>query len=205
MENFSIYKYMKLGIVHFKAYPQATTGEGPIVETLRKIVEDDFWTAVEVGWMKDPKVRHEATKLLETSHMEVCYANQPRMFALKLNINDFDSKERKRAMSAMKNGVNEAFQLGATCMRVFSGKHPGEEKKEEAKKILIDSLKEICQYTKEQGPMGIYMKVFDYDIDKCFLIGHFRDAADVAVFLRFGQDGRRRCGACSRETGRCPG
>ena len=27
MENFSIYKYMKLGIVHFKAYPQATTGE----------------------------------------------------------------------------------------------------------------------------------------------------------------------------------
>jgi len=78
MENFSIYKYMKLGIVHFKAYPECTNGEGQIiVETLRKIVEDDFWTAVEVGWMKDAKVRHEATKLLETSHLEVCYANQP--------------------------------------------------------------------------------------------------------------------------------
>ncbi len=62
MENFSIYKYMKLGIIHFKAYPEATTGEGPIVETLRKLVEDDFWTAIEVGWMKDPKVRHEARK-----------------------------------------------------------------------------------------------------------------------------------------------
>ncbi len=192
MENFSIYKYMKLGIVHFKAYPEATTGEGHvIVETLRKLVEDDFWTAVEVGWMKDPKVRHEATKLLETSHLEVCYANQPRMFTLKLNINDPDPKERKKAMSAMRNGVNEAFQLGASCMRVFSGKHPGEEKKEEGKKILIDSLKEICQYTKEQGPMGIYMKVFDKDIDKCFLIGDFQDAADVAAevnkeFLNFG-------------------
>jgi len=181
MENFSIYKYMKLGIVHFKAYPQATTGEGPIVETLRKIVEDDFWTAVEVGWMKDPKVRHEAAKLLETSHLTVCYANQPRMFTLKLNINDFDPTERAKAMSAMKNGVNEAFQLGATSMRVFSGKHPGEAKKEEAKKILVDSLKEICRYTNEQGPMEIYMKVFDYDIDKCFLIGHFQDAADVAA------------------------
>ena len=84
-------------------------------------------------------------------------------------------------MSAMRNGVNEAFQLGASCMRVFSGKHPGEEKKEEGKKILIDSLKEICQYTKEQGPMGIYMKVFDKDIDKSFLIGDFQDAADVAA------------------------
>ncbi|MEW6719534.1 MAG: TIM barrel protein [Thermodesulfobacteriota bacterium] len=180
MENFSIYRYMKLGIVHFKAYPQATTGEGPIVETLRKIVEDDFWTAVEVGWMKDPKVRHEARKLLETSHLEVCYANQPRLFSQKLDMNAFDPKERKKALGAMKNGVDEAFQLGASCMRVFSGKHPGEEKKEEAKKILIDSLLEICRYTKEQGGMDIYMKVFDYDIDKCFLIGHFKDAADVA-------------------------
>jgi len=67
----------------------------------------------------------------------------------------------------------------------------GEEKKEEGKKILIDSLKEICQFTKEQGPMEIYMKVFDYDIDKCFLIGHFKDAADVAAevhkeFKNFG-------------------
>jgi len=191
MENFSIYRHMKLGIVHFKAYPEATTGEGPIVETLRKIVEDDFWTAVEVGWMKDPKVRHEAMRLLETSHMTVCYANQPRMFTLKLNINDPDPKERKKALNAMKNGVDEAFQLGASCMRVFSGKHPGEEKREEAKKILVDSLKEICLYTKEQGPMEIYMKVFDYDIDKCFLIGRFKDAADVAEevhreFAHFG-------------------
>ncbi len=183
MENFSIYKYMKLGVVHFKAYPEVSNGEGPVVETLRKIAEDDFWTAVEVGWMKDPKVRNEARKLLETSHLEVCYANQPRMFSNKLDLNNFDPKERKKALNGMKNGVNEALDLGATCMRVFSGKHPGEEKKEEAKKILIDSLKEVCQYTKEQGPMDIYMKVFDYDIDKCFLIGHFQDAADVAAVV----------------------
>jgi sugar phosphate isomerase/epimerase len=191
MENFSIYHYMKLGIVHFKAFPGVSTGEGPVVETLRRIVEDDFWTAVEIGWMKDPKVRNEARKLLETSHMEVCYANQPRMFSNKLDMNAFDPKERRKALNGMINGIHEAFDLGATCMRVFSGKHPGEEKKEEAKKILIDSLKEVCQYTNELGPMEIYMKVFDYDVDKCYLIGHFQDAADVAAevhkeFSNFG-------------------
>lgn len=181
MENFSIYRFMKLGIVHFKAFPEVSTGEGPVVATLRKLVEDDFWTAVEVGWMKDIKVRNEARRLLETSHMEVCYANQPRMFSNKLDLNAFDPKEKRKAINMMKNGVNEAFDLGATAMRVFSGKCPAEDKKEEAKKILIDSLKEVCQYTKEQGPMEIYMKVFDYDIDKAFLIGHFKDAADVAA------------------------
>jgi sugar phosphate isomerase/epimerase len=115
--------------------------------------------------------------------MEICYANQPRVFTNKLDLNSFDPKERKKAINAIKNGVDEAFQLGASCMRVFSGKHPGGEKKEEAKKILIDSLREVCQYTNEQGPMEIYMKVFDYDIDKCYLIGHFQDAADVTAVL----------------------
>jgi sugar phosphate isomerase/epimerase len=191
MENFSIYRFMKLGIVHFKAFPEVSRGEGPIIETLRKIVEDDFWTAVEVGWMKDIKVRNEARKLLETSHMEVCYANQPRMFSNKLDLNAFDLKERRKAIGMMKNGIDEAFDLGASAIRVFSGKYPGEEKKEEAKKILIDSLKEVCRYTNEQGRMEIYMKVFDYDIDKNFLIGHFKDAADVAkeVHKEFGNFG----------------
>ena len=184
MENFSIYRYMKLGIVHFKAFPEVVQGVGPIVETLRTLVEDDFWTAVEVGWIKDIKVRNEARKLLETSHMTVCYANQPRMFSNKMNINHFDSSERRKAIDMMKSGIDEAFDLGATAIRVFSGKFPGEEKKEEAKKILVDSLKEICEYTNAQGEAEIYMKVFDLDVDKCFLIGHFKDAADVAEEVR---------------------
>ena len=66
----------------------------------------------------------------------------------------------------MKNGIDEAFDLGATSARVFSGKYPGEDKKEEAKKILIDSLKEICEYANEQGEISLFMKVFDFDIDK---------------------------------------
>ena len=78
MSEFSIYNNMKLGIVHFKAFPEVTGGVGPVVETLRKLVEDDFWTAVEVGMIKDVKVRNEAARLLEVSHMEVCYATQPR-------------------------------------------------------------------------------------------------------------------------------
>ena len=181
MGNFSIYRHMKLGIVHFKAFPEIVRGEGPIVESLRTLVEDDFWTAVEVGWVKDIKVRNEVRQLLETSHMEVCYACQPRMFANKLNINHFDPIERGKALGMMKSGIDEAYDIGASCARVFSGKHPGEEKKEDAKKILIESLMQVCEFTKSQGDIKLYMKVFDYDIDKCFLIGHFKDAADVAA------------------------
>jgi len=180
MDTFSIYRYMDLGIVHFKAFPQVVNGEGPVVETLKKIVEDDFWTAVEVGWIKDIKVRNEARKLLDISHMKVCYATQPRVFGQKLNLNAFDPAERKRALSGVKSGIDEAYHLGAACVRVLSGKDPGDDKRAEAKKIFADSLKELCRYTKELGDIQLYLKIFDRSIDKESLIGHFQDAADVA-------------------------
>lgn len=183
MENFSIYRNMKVGIVHFKAFPECVRGEGPYIETLRKLVEDEFWTAVEVGMVGDVKVRNEARKLLEVSHMEVCYATQPKVLSNKLNLNSFDAKERNKAISSVKSAVDEAYDLGATWVRLISGKDPGEEQREEAKKILIDSLSEIIDYSNEQGEMGFTLKIFDRDIDKCSLIGHFSDAADVAEVL----------------------
>lgn len=183
MENCSIYRYMKLGIVHFKAFPEVVRGEGPVVETLRKLVEDDFWTAIEVGMIRDPKVRNEARKLLEVAHVEVCYATQPKVLSNKLNLNALDPLERRKAIVAVKSSIDEAYDLGAAWVRVLSGKDPGDEQREEAKKILIDSLSEIVEYANEQGELGFTLKVFDRDIDKCALIGHFQDAADVAEVL----------------------
>ena len=80
----------------------------------------------------------------------------------------------------MKSGIEEAYQLGASCVRVLSGKDPGDEKREDAKKIFTDTLRELCEYTRELGDIQLYLKIFDRDIDKKSLIGHFRDAADVA-------------------------
>ena len=59
----SMYKFMKVGLIHFMAYPQVMKGEGPILETLQKIAEDDFFTAVEISWINDTQVRQKAKKL----------------------------------------------------------------------------------------------------------------------------------------------
>lgn len=175
----SMYAYMKPGLVHFKAFPEVMGGQGPIVETLQKIAEDDFFTAVEIGSIKDSQVRDRARKLLEASHLTICYATQPTVLPQKLNPHSFDPVERKKVLRIIKNCVDEAYQLGASFIRVLSSKDPGDEKREEAKKLFVDFLREICQYTKDNGDIIITMKVFDRDIDKEALIGHFVDAADV--------------------------
>lgn len=183
MSDFSLYNNMKIGIVHFKAFPQVVGGQGPVVDTLRKLVEDDFWTAVEVGMIKDVKARNEVRRLLEVSHMEVCYATQPKVLSNKLNLNSFDKKERNNAISSVKSAVEEAYHIGASRVRLIAGKDPGADRREEAKDVLADSLSEIIEYSNELGDMYFTLKIFDRDIDKCSLIGHFEDAADVAEVL----------------------
>lgn len=180
----SMYKKMRIGIVHFKAFPGIETGAGAIVETLEKICADEFWTAVEVGWMKDYRVRNTARHLLDQSHLSVAYATQPKVLSNKLNLNSFDAKERATAIGAVKSCVDEARQLGAELVRLIAGKDPGDEKREEAKKLLIDSIHQIMDCAAEDGPMDFTLKIFDRDIDKKNLIGHVEDAVDVAKALR---------------------
>ena len=56
----------------------------------------------------------------------------------------------------------------------------GPEKRDEAKDIFVDAMLELCEYNRSLGDIKLHMKIFDRDIDKAFLIGHFQDAAEVA-------------------------
>ena len=176
----SIYGYTKVGIVHFKAFPDVQFGEGPIVETLGKIAEDEFFTAVEVGWMKDVRVRNQARKLMEEAHLAVYYATQPAILSQKLNINSLDPAERLRAVKQVRNCINEAYDLGARALRLVAGKDPGDAKRPEAMKVLADSIHQFCEYAKKEGDLAVILKIFDRDIDKESLIGPFSDARTIA-------------------------
>ena len=175
---------MKVGLIHFMAYPQVMRGEGPILQTLQKIAEDDFFTAVEVSWIKDEEVRDKAKKLLEMSHLTVAYGAQPRLLVKKLNLNSFDEAERKEAVNEVKAGVDEAYEIGAKGLAFLSGKDPGKGERDQASKLLISSIKEICNYAKSKGDLRIVLEIFDREIDKKCLIGPAKDARRVAEEVR---------------------
>jgi len=188
--NDSIHKYAKIGLIHFMAYPSTIKGEGPIEETIRKIAVDDYFDAIEISWIKNPEVRKKVKKMLESSHLSVAYGGQPRLLTTGQNINDLDEEKRKIAVENLKAGVDEAIELGAAGLGFLSGKYT-EEQKEEAYQALVKSTKEICAYAKTKGNIKIAHEIFDYDIDKCSLVGPVelakRYAEDVcAEFDNFG-------------------
>jgi len=168
--NESIHKYAKIGLIHFMAYPSTIKGEGPIEETIRKIAVDDYFDAIEITWIKDPELRKKVKQMLGSSHLSVAYGGQPRLLTTGQNINDLDESKRKIAVENLKEGIDEAIEMGAVGFGFLSGKYT-EDKKEEAYQALVKSTKEICAYAKSKGNIKIAHEVFDYDIDKRSLVG----------------------------------
>ncbi|MFV0364757.1 MAG: sugar phosphate isomerase/epimerase family protein [Suipraeoptans sp.] len=163
-------EYMKTGIILHMAYNGLATGEGPIIECLSEIAKDEYFDAVEVTQMKDEKVLKKAAEIINISHMTVAYGGQPILLTGGLNINHLDSKERQKAIDALKRGIDQAYILNAAGFSFLAGNYE-EETKEESFDTLVEATTEICSYAKSKGDMPVLCEVFDYDIDKKSLIG----------------------------------
>lgn len=168
--NENIRNYIKVGLIHFMAYPNTIKGEGPIEETVKKIAEDDYFDAIEVTWIKDDKTRSSVKKMLDTSAMEVYYGAQPRLLTTGNNPNAIDEAERVIALNNLKAGIDEAAEMGAKGFAFLSGKYE-EATKDKAFDSLVKTTMELCEYAKEKGVPKVALEVFDYDVDKCSLIG----------------------------------
>ena len=156
-------------------------GEGPLVETVKKILVDDYFDSIEVTWMKDKAQRDEVIKMFQSSHMSIYYGSQPRCLTTGLNINDLDEAKRQEALASLKEGIDDAYEYGASGFAFLSGPYK-EETKEESYQALIKSTKELCEHAKSKGNMSVVLEVFDYDIDKKSLIG------PVALAKRYAEE-----------------
>ncbi|WP_286680090.1 sugar phosphate isomerase/epimerase [Tepidanaerobacter sp. EBM-49] len=183
----SMHKYMKVGLIHCMAYPETMRGDGPIEETLKKIAVDDYFDAVEITWIKDAEIRKRAKKILDTAHMTVAYCSSPRLLTTGLNINDLNEEGRLKALTTLKEGIDEAYEMGAVGYQYLSGKYP-EDKRGKAYQALVESTKEMCEYAKSKGDLTITLEVFDYDIDKKSLIGPALLARKFAEEIRKDYD-----------------
>jgi sugar phosphate isomerase/epimerase len=176
-------KYMNIGTIHFMSFPEVMKGEGPIIETLEKILTNDFFSAVEITRIKDDKVREQVKKMLESSHMVSAYGAQPVLLSNKLNINSLIEDDRMKAVDEVKKCIDEAAYLGTKGVAVLSGPHPGKEFEKEAIKKLLQSLEELCSYSQKFN-LKFELESFDFDVDKKCLIGKSDIAAAIAKEVR---------------------
>ena len=177
----------KVGIVQFMIYPSVMKGEGPVVETITKIAVDEFFDAMEITHVADAEARKQVAGIIASSHMAVGYGAQPVLLSRKLNLNDLDETERMKAVQAIKESVDEAVELGIDKVAFLSGRDPGETDRDKAFDLLVDSITKICGYAQGKG-VFIILETFDYDVDKCALIGPAELAAKLAERVKATHD-----------------
>jgi len=173
---YEIRKIAKLGVVHPMLFPQVQSGEGPICETAHIIVEDPFFECIEVSWVKNGDTRKSLARLLDMGHMEVVYTQGAVAYAKKLNLHSLDSKKRKESVKETKKLIDEARFFNACIFQLITGSDPGVTKREEAKKYLVDSLRELCEYAAD---LMVSVENLDREVHKKFLIGPTAEAIEV--------------------------
>ncbi len=172
-----LHSYMKVGIVHFMAFPATN------LDSIRKIAEDEFFGGIEITSLPGES-KDEIAKVLELSKLAVGYCAQPIQLAEKLDINSLDTPQREAAIARIKIAVDEAYSLGAGKFAMLSGPAPAADRYAEAKKLLADSLIQICDYAKSKGDLGITLEIFDREHDKKCLIGPTEEGVEVADAVR---------------------
>ena len=179
----SWHRYLRLGIVHFMAFPSVLRGEGPFVDTLRQIAQDEFFTAVETGWVHSDAERAAAAALLRESHVSVGFGAQSALLVTKSNLNALDESERKKAVALVQQCIDQAAQLGARRVAVLNGPYPGPSDEARATRLLVESLLDLCAYGRGRG-IGITLETFDRTIEKKALAGPTRLCVGVSEAVR---------------------
>ena len=163
--------FMKMGIVHFMAFPELAGGKGPWVDTVRQIALDPFFNAIEITHIEDPETRDAVKALIQLSGLSVGYGAHPAILGQGLNINALDEAARSHACKVLMMHMDEAIYMNAESFVFLSGKDPGEQQREDALKSLIKSLHELCVYSKRKNGPKIVLEGFDCTVDKCCLFG----------------------------------
>jgi sugar phosphate isomerase/epimerase len=175
--------FMQVGIVHFMAYPQAMSGEGPIAETINKIITDDFFSAIEVTRINNQEQRQLVARMLESGRMTTGFGAQPILLGNKADLNSFDDEKRNFAVTLVKGAIDQAYELQAGKLGLLSGPKP-DQQEDKAVGLLVQSLNEICQYARNKGNLVISLETFDDATDKKCLIGPNSLAVEVAKEVR---------------------
>jgi sugar phosphate isomerase/epimerase len=187
MAVYNIHKYMDLGIVHYVSFPEVMAGEGPIIETVEKIILDDFFTAIEITRMEDAETKKRVIDRLRYSGLKVVYSGGPPYAMQGINLSALEQAERESSLAKAKRLIDEAILFGASIHLLTGGPDPGPENRKEAKKRLIDSLMELYDYNNSQGNESVpvlSLEPVDRSVHRMGLIGPISEAVEVVAAVR---------------------
>ncbi len=196
-------------VVHAMAFPgrqntnsmlRGEPGERYLMNSLKTIAEDPYFSGIEIGRIKDPTLRRKAVDYLAKTDLHVFFSAQPvQIFNeegyASSDISSINELDRMNALNRLRELVDQAYEFNAESFIFMSGRDQGEDVRDSAKLSLIRSIHELCEYSSKQAkklgkkPLKIVLEMFDRISDSRGrfhnqLIGPTFEAIEIARRLR---------------------
>ena len=172
-------QYLRLGIVHFMAFPQVMRDEAVLLPTLEQIAHIPDFRCIEIKLVENEHLLEPLKRLLEGSMLDLGLAAQPSILAGGLDPGSEDKAARERVLDLLQRHVDQAIELGAESVAMLSGPDPGDKKRSGSLQRTADLIAELCAYSQSRNGPKIILEVFDREIDKKALVG----PAETALHL----------------------
>ena len=173
----------EFGVVHPLAFLACRNGEGPVIETLTKIVEDTTFGAVEIAPPRNPAIRSAARRLLAAGKLTVVYLPVLPILLEDLGLGNVDDARRQFAMARLRVLLDEAVEFDAPLAMIMAPRDVPVPERPAALARFREDVQGLCDYADARSRhtrLHITLENFDRDVEKKRLIGPSVEAAAFA-------------------------
>jgi sugar phosphate isomerase/epimerase len=180
-------RYLDLGVVQYVSFPGVIEGSGPVLETIQRVLTDEFFSAIEITWIKDEEVKRRVADLLSYSGLRVVFAGGPPYAMERIHLSALDEGERRESLDKAKRLVDDAYLLGAELHLITAGPDVAPEKRGLAKSYLIESMVALSEYARSlasERALVLSLEPTDRDVHRNGLLGPTAESVEVLREVR---------------------
>jgi sugar phosphate isomerase/epimerase len=185
--NGSRQEFMDLGVVQYVSFPQVMAGTGPVVETIERVLADEFFSAIEITYIEDMQVKRQVADLLSYSGMRVVFAGGPPYAIHSIHLSALDEAVRRKSLDWAKRLVDDAYLLGAELHLITAGPDTAPADRESAVGYLVESMVTLSEYADSQAtdrPLVLSLEPTDRNVHRYGLIGPTVEAVELVREVR---------------------
>jgi len=179
-----------LGVILGMMFPETGGDESLILDRVKQVLQDEFFTILEVTRINDPKIRRNLRAMAHVSDTKLGFRAQVPTLNSGHNLAALDEHIRRDGVEDVKASLDQALELECVAFSLMDGRnsYPGEEAKQEGIHALERSLLEIFDHARTRAGGGevipISLEQFDQVVDKKSIIGVTADAVALAARMR---------------------
>lgn len=180
-------RYIDLGVVQYASFPQVIAGTGPVAETIERVLADEFFSAIEITWIEDERVKQQVANLLSQAGMRVVFAGGPPYAMQGIHLSALDEGERRESLVKAKRLVDDACLFGADLHIITAGPDIAPQDRERAKGYLVESMVALSEYANSLASdrvVVLSLEPTDRDVHRNGLLGPTEEAVEVAREVR---------------------